>query len=329
MNLLFVRTGDSDQDSILPEAAKELWSFGVRSRLVWDVEPRWKHYLWTLGLPTCVVGLKTIRRFTPRWAKIFQQIKYDKVQEYQALEQAGIPVPKWVALHEGDEPDLSQFDDYVVTKPAAGCRGAFVRIMRRNRVRWRNFDLEHRRGESTAVIVQNYVHTGPKPVSYRVATVFGEPFYAWRVTAAKRRTPFEERAAGSQFFAGKTIVSTSKGCIMDPEVPADVVQFSKQVYKAFPDVPILAIDIIRDYDSQKLYVLELNTSSLNPVATPQSVSRIKREFGLDLYTQFGGAKALARGIFRRVNGHRDRKFLVRDEGRNEIMNESPYEVAEP
>ena len=300
MNVLLVRTSESDQNAVLSEVVKELHEFGVRARLVWDVTPRLKHRLWTFGLPTYVIALKPIKRFMPSWAKILQQVKYDKIQEYQLLDQAGIPVPKWTAINQGDVRDLSEFGDYVVTKPAGGCRGAFVRIMRRDRVKWRYLNLEHRRGKSTAIIIQEYIHTGSRAMSYRVTTCFGEPYYAWRTTAAYSRFSFEEEFTGSHFFAGKTIVSTSKGCVMDPNVPLDVVHFGTQVHKAFPNIPLLSIDIIRDNRSGALYVLELNTAGLVMVATPQSMNRIKYDFGFDPCAQFGGARAVARGIYNRT-----------------------------
>lgn len=301
MNVLLVRTHDPDQDSIWPEVVRELRRFGVRARAVWDSNPHLKHRLWTLGRPTYVIALKPIRRFAPWWAEILQQVRCDKIQEYEWLDRSGVPVPRWTAIHQGDVPNLSEFGDFVVTKPAAGCRGAFVRIMHRDRVRWRYLNLEHRRGESTAIIVQEYIHTGSRPVSYRVTTCFGEPYYAWKTTAAASRLRFEEGLKGAHFFAGKSIVSTGEGCTMDPEVPSDVIQFGTRVHEAFPDIPLLSIDIIRDDRSGALYVLELNTAGLIMVATPQSMSRIKHDFGFDPCVQFGGAKAVARGIYNRVN----------------------------
>ena len=150
--------------------------------------------------------------------------------------------------------------------------------------------------------MQEYIHTGPWPVSYRNATVFGEPMYGWRIVADRSRAPFEDQDRDSNFFAGRTIVSSGRGCTFDWEIPEDIFKFARQVHNlAFPHVPILAIDIIQDHETQKLYALEANTAGLNILITPTNGARIKRDFGLDLFHQFGGISAIARGIFGRIS----------------------------
>ena len=48
-----------------------------------------------------------------------------------------MPIPKWALMTKTKRPDLSNFGDYVVTKPDHGGRGAEVKIKRRGRVRWK------------------------------------------------------------------------------------------------------------------------------------------------------------------------------------------------
>ena len=297
MNILLVRHRDNDDDLILADVARELRALGARAGVVWDVKPRFKHQMWALGRETAVVSFRPLKWFKPLWAQMFEQRIYNKIEELCLLEQSGIPVPKWTILKRDTEPDLSGFEPFVVVKPGNGCRGALVRVMRRDRVRWRNLEVQERRGSTKELIVQEYIHTGPWPTSYRVATVFGEPIYGGRIVADRSRSPFEGRKRDSHFFDGRTIVSSSKGCTFDWEISEDVFEFARRVHGiAFPRVPILATDIIRDYETEKLYALETNTGGLNILITPTNGSRIKRDFGLDLFDQFGGVSAIARGI---------------------------------
>ncbi len=311
MNLLLVNHGEENQHVILPDVVNELAKLGgpYRCRLVGDVPPRAKHRIWTLGLPTVVISMRAVTavelRFVPSWATVWRQAAYDKVQECEFLQRAGIPVPKWAAIDEASRPDLTGFGEFVVVKPAHGSRGALVRVMRRDRVRWRPLEVEWHaftdtRGTSSRLLVQEYVHTGAWPISYRVGTIFGEPIYAWRMVASQTRPPFPEGKPDSAFFDGRTIVATSKGCRVDDLVPQDVLQLARMAHGAFPDVPLLGTDIIRDDTTGKLYVLEVNSSGGTFHLTSVVRERILKETGIDLLSQFGGAPAVARGIHQRL-----------------------------
>lgn len=302
-SVLLVRKGDEDEHHMLEQVRTQLQDLGIRTRLVWDGEPQLKHFLWSLtSAETVVISFRPICKFLPSWAKIFQQEKHDKISEYENLKEAGIPVPNWKEIRRDEEtPDLSDFPNFVVVKPANGACGALVRIMRREHVQWEPLDVKHKRSELDSIIVQEYIHTGPWPTSFRVATIFGEAIHAWCLTADRARTPFEGEEIDSDFFKGKTIVSSSKGCVYDAEVPEDVLELARRVHeRAFQNIPLLSIDIIRDYRTGKLYVLELNLCALNIVPTPAAGRHLREGFGFDPWMQFGGASAIARGIYRRI-----------------------------
>lgn len=301
MNVLLVT--DWDQDVFkFSEVAQELRSLGVRASIAHDVEPKIKHRLWTLGKETKIVSMLPLKKFLPSWAEIWQQKNYDKIQEYQLLEQAGIPVPKWAPVYENKTPDLSGFNEYVVVKPALGGRGAFVRIMRRDRVVYIPFATEAMGGViSPALIAQEYIHTGAWPISYRVGTVFGEPIYMFRSMANANRLPFYGSSFDANFFTGRSIVATAKGCSRDQEVPEDIINLARQAHlKAFPNIPLLGFDIVRDIWTHKIFVLEVNACGRTYQLANEDSERNLMEFGLDLNKQFGGMKAVARGIYQRL-----------------------------
>lgn len=312
MNLLLVTHGEEQQHQLLPDVVHAVRKLApdVRCRLVHDCAPRLKHRLWTLRRRTAVVSMRPVwswptPRFTPDWAVLWQQAPLDKVQEYAQLERAAIPVPRWTALGRHAAPSLSAFSPFVVVKPASGALGALVRIKRRDRVRWepsvvRVNPLSRGEAISETLIVQEYIHTGPWPTSYRVGTVFGEPIYALRVLADRNRKPFEERPRDARAFSNRTIVASSRGSTFDGTVPEDVIQFARQVHAAFPAVPLLGTDIVRDCDTGQLYVLEVNAAGWTFHLTSVAHERFLRESGIDLRTQFGGATAVARGLVGRL-----------------------------
>lgn len=308
MNVLLVIHYGENQQLILPQVVKELKKRRVRCHLVHDATPQLKHRFWTLGLPTTIISMLPLRKFIPQWATIWKQVWLNKIEECTLLEKAGIPVPKWCPLYPDREPDLSGFSEFVVVKPACGDFGAFVRVMQRDKVMWRSVEVKLRQPNGP-LLAQEYIHTGPWPVSYRVATVFGEPIYALRILADKRRRPFRGVERNSAFFDGKTIVASSKGCTMDLNVPEDVINLGKRAHAAFPTIPLLGSDIVRDLTTGQLYVLEVNAHGWVFHLTSPPGKKIEQDFGVDLSAQFGGASAVARGLYKRLceaenhNGH--------------------------
>jgi hypothetical protein len=308
-NVLLVAHEVDDEHEIVREVASQLTRLGVRARTVHDVPPALKHRLWTLGLPTSVFSLREPRRFRPTWASIWEPRTFGKAHECRVLEAAGIAVPRWTTTKEGEDLDLSGFSSLVVTKPDVGLRGAMVRMMRRNRVRHRTHRIAYSQEDSGTLIVQEYIHTGPWPTSFRVGTIFGEPLYTLRIEADRSRDPIPlDYRSQADAFTGKTIVASSKGCRMSPDVPQDILELGCKVHRAFPDMPLLATDILRDHETGQLYVIEVNTGcGLLPPATRE---RLKGDFGVDIRAQFGGcANALARGIYARVTDPRWRAPL--------------------
>ena len=300
INVLLVT--DWDKDILkFSEVARELRRLGVRARIAHDVEPQMKHRLWSLGIETKVISMFPLNKFLPDWAEVWQQKNYNKIHEYELLGRAGILVPKWVAVYENQTPDLSGFSEYVVVKPALGWRGAFVRIMRRDKVAYRPI-VTKVMGDtvSPALIAQEYIHTGTWPISYRVTTVFGEPILMFRSVAEASRQPFIGFTFDAQFFAGRSVVATAKGCSRDGQVPEDVINLARRAHQAFPDIPLLGIDIVRDYKTNQLFVLEVNAFGRTYLLADEHSQEHLDTFGFDLHQQFGGIKAVARGIYQRL-----------------------------
>lgn len=302
MNVLLVAREDENQWEVFPQVAEELRRMGVRCRLVHEVKPQLKHRIWTLGFPTTTISFLPLRKFIPSWGTIWQQEWLGKIEECRRLEKTGIPIPKWRAVYPDAEPDLTGFSEFVVVKPNRGAYGAYVRVMRRGKVRYRPLSVRGK-APSEALIAQEYIHTGPLPISYRVGTVFGEPIYAWRVTASHDREPFDTSKRGSDFFVGRSIVASSKGSSrFDLEVPADILALARQAHRAFPTIPLLGTDIVREEATGKLYVLEVNAIGWTFNLTSETGRSIQRDFGFDLFPQFGAAKAIARGLYGRLTG---------------------------
>lgn len=218
-----------------------------------------------------------------------------KSLQYAALERWSIPVPQWVPLTKGRQPDLGRFGPYVVIKPDRGGLGAEVKIMRRGRVRWRPVITDYA-GMSAALIVQTFIYTGPQPVSYRVSTLFGEALYCVRYEASHARPPLAGPQAFDRSLDGKgvNIVSTSKGCTIAPSYDEKVIRFAERAHEAFPETPVLGVDVVREQQSGQLFVLEVNPGGAGWHFAHERGLRAQREFGFSYEQQFDGLRKAAR-----------------------------------
>jgi amino acid adenylation domain-containing protein len=213
-----------------------------------------------LNLPnlfTLIFSPALIRNCPPVKGRIFCGQPLSKSEEYTALEKAGIPVPPWVLLTEEEKtPDLSKFDDYVVRKPNYGGMGAKVVIMKKNRVRWKPIITEAA-GLSPSTIVQKFIYTGTRPVSFRVTTLFGKVLSSNKYEASADRPEL----TGPQDFesaSGLSIVASARNSRFELNYDEEIIGFAESAHAAFPEIPLLGFDVLREVPTGKLYVSEAN-----------------------------------------------------------------------
>ncbi len=240
--------------------------------------------------PTLVFGPCTIRNLPTRRGRVCCGHPLSKSEEYEALARAGIPVPPWALLTENSHPDLSELGEYLVQKPEYGARGAEVRIVRQGRVRWRPI-LTAAAGPSYSTVLQRFIYTGPWPVSFRVNVLFGRVLYAVKLQARTDRPalqgPTDFRSPVRQ--QGVSIVSNARDSRMELCFDEGIIRLGERAHQAFPDIPLLGVDILREEPSGKLYVVEVNALGYNWNFTP----RERREWQVDIESQFDGVRKAA------------------------------------
>jgi hypothetical protein len=248
---------------------------------------------WLLsGRPTLAFSPPPLTHFHPRRGRVFQGIPLAKSEEYAALAAAGVDVPCYKLITEHDQPDCTELGPYVVVKPDRGGRGAKIRIMRSSRVRWEPQDTRIA-GHSDSLLAQEFIYTGPWPLSYRVTTLFGQVLWSLKVEASHERAPLP----GPDAFRknpGQNVVSNSKGCVMSLNFDEQVIRFAEEAHRAVPHIPLLGVDVIRRLPDGKLFVVELNASGwVWHFSSPLGL-RAQRKFGFSLESQFDGLRKAAR-----------------------------------
>jgi glutathione synthase/RimK-type ligase-like ATP-grasp enzyme len=180
----------------------------------------------------------------------------------------------------------------VVTKPEFGARGADVRIERRKVAKWtrpRTALSEQFGGPWNPRVAQEFVYTGVWPRSHRVVTLFGSALLAFRVEADHGRQPLPDRGS----FHGQSVVSSGQGCTFEAFDDPEIFSLAERAHAAFPRVPLLGVDILRDVDTKQLFVAELNGIGDTWDFSSPSGIQLQRQFSLDFETQFNGRRRAA------------------------------------
>lgn len=252
---------------------------------------------WTL--PTLVVSFAPLSRLRPVRGLVLQGRHLPKSTEYRRLQALGVAVPHWTQLNPGAPVSLDGFGPYVVTKPDYGARGADVRIRRTARVAWTPPQTALARtlgGRLNPMLVQQFIYTGPWPTSFRVTTLLGEVLWAARIEASRERPGLVEPAAFSS--GGYSIVSSGRGCRFSLCCEEQVLALAKRAHAAFPDVPLLGVDVLRDAHTRALYVIEANSLGFAWHFSSERGLQMQHEFGLDLDAQFNGRRRAAQRLAR-------------------------------
>lgn len=216
--------------------------------------------------------------------------RVNKVAEYDRLKAAGAPVPRWVEIKPDTVLDPKEWGPYVVVKPAAGRKGAFVFVQRTGRVRYRpraDFPQGHL-GRDGPMIAQEFIYTGPWPIAYRVSTYLGRAVTAISYEGRKDFPPLADEFSFGQ-SGGRSIVAAAMGGRISLIFDSDIIALAEWIHRsAFPEIPSLGVDIVRHARTGKLYVMECNLRGKGMLLTnSREGMQMQREFNLDFYGQFG------------------------------------------
>lgn len=229
-------------------------------------------------------------RLRPVRGPVLTAKRMGKFEDMERLEAHGIPVPRWMRIPPGEQPEIPDWGKFVLVKPSAAKRGAGIRVMRRGRVRQRDWDDDL--GER---FVQEFIYTGRWPVSHRVGTFFGRPIFCLRSEAAPDFPALEDvDSFGS--LGGVPIVASRRGCTYALCDDREIIDLAVRASAAFPDVPLLGFDVIREQPSGKLYIVESNPEGWTWMVSTTTGREIEKAFGFSIRDQFGAIKIAAQAL---------------------------------
>lgn len=249
--------------------------------------------------PTAYVEMDRIKWFRPLRGRRLGHARNGgiggKLWEYPILDAAGCPLPRWTEITPTTKLDPAEWGPYVVVKPSRGGRGAYVWVNKTGRVKYKppeSFPEGHP-GRRGPMLAQRFIYTGRWPTSYRVVTYFGRPILSIRYDGVREGAPLEgpDRFRDS---GGRSIVASAKGSHIELSAEPDVLALATRTHlDAFPDIPSLGHDIIREAGSGKLYLAEVNPGGESWMLTNGDGRKMQAQFNIDFYKQFGALDVIA------------------------------------
>jgi hypothetical protein len=212
--------------------------------------------------PTLVVALTSQYRLQIKRGRVLQNDQVMKLAQYEMFRKAGVPTPPMLPFRFGMTLDPLLLGEFVLIKPmdlALTSKGLGVQLFRRHRLERmapKDFPADHPVHQAReGYLVQKFIDTGRHPSFYRIQTFFGRILYSWQSTLKVPRCGLD--AADSEIE--RTVIASQGGekerkLVKEPDIP----QLAEKVHALFPDIPILAIDMLRDEATRQLHVLECN-----------------------------------------------------------------------
>jgi glutathione synthase/RimK-type ligase-like ATP-grasp enzyme len=220
-----------------------------------------------------------------------------KMKEYELLAREDFPFPKSKYISTLADLDDLDLNERFVIKPNKGGQGKDVFLVTAAACK----DVVRSKfGESNLdLIAQKSINTGPKPTSYRVFSVLGEVIYC--VKYESRTVDIEQSIAETNF--APVAANLTHDRIMELVNDQEIIELGERIHRQFPMIPVLGQDIVRDIDTQELYVLELNTSGWTWHLSSNFGIRFRKQFKLDYYGQFNALEKITRALARFTTAH--------------------------
>jgi hypothetical protein len=244
------------------------------------------------GRRTLVFSPVLIEQFSPIRGKVYMCRRLGKLEEIRRLAAAGLRVPETILLEPDTRLDPAVWGPFTVVKPNAGKQGGGVRLRRTHDVRWRepkslSVDDPH---YDQPILAQKFVDTGPLSRSFRVFTVFGRPVYSLASQSLTARPFISPEGIGPVDLA---IASNAGERQVELNFDPEIIEFGASACRAFQEIPVLGIDVIREAATGILYILEVNSAGYTWHFSSDYGQALLKNYNIDLAAQFGALDIIA------------------------------------
>lgn len=217
-------------------------------------EATWKN-------PTLLVSLAKGTDLTLPRGAILMSHMLSKLQQNEMFRLGGVRTPITARYEFGMRLDTKVWGEFVLMKPLLlrmTSHGAGIQVFRTFRLSGMtagDFPPSHI-VNGTPMLIQQFVDTGEFPQKYRALTLCGDVLYIARDTNFRPRP--ELSASDKMIEAGKFHNDGSDKVKIEFGQYPEIHEFARKMALAFPAVPLLGCDIVKDVHTGELYALEVN-----------------------------------------------------------------------
>jgi hypothetical protein len=218
------------------------------------------------------------------------------------MKTSGISVPHADEFKFGMNFPAEIWGEHVMIKPMPlhlTSNGLHMQVFRREKIAnttASDFPKDHLIHRSP-MIVQRFVYTGKYASNYRVLSLFGEALYVMKIQSLR---PSPNLTDSDEVIESADFTSKNHREYLFGDYP-DEVALAEKISRAFPRIPLLGIDIIREEATQKLYALEVNAGGNTwHYSSPMWAKRRLQfpEAARMMREQYSAFDAAARGLIR-------------------------------
>lgn len=250
--------------------------------------------------PTLIFSPLSLVRFKPVRGKVYAGSPMSKLDEMRLLAAAGLPVPRFEELTPRTLLAEADYGPLVIVKPSYrfATYGQGIELYRIRSVRYRPpQDYEERHpGRYAPMIAQRFIDCG-YPMTCRVLTIFGAPIFTYcRESTLPLVLPADQDRFEQHEYM-PTLPNRKTYMMRDP----DMLQLAADAYRAMPHIALQACDILREKDSGRLYLLEINPGGGTWMFSNEAAPGYREVLGIDdLSAEFDAFRTAARVLVERT-----------------------------
>lgn len=206
------------------------------------------------------VSFGPLGKFRPPRGPVLWNRAISKIEQFQRFLDAGIRTPKTSLFHFGMNLPEDEWGGLCILKPASlemtsSGRGLYLFRTKRLESLSATELPEGHFATKNPMLVQSFIETGTRFKVYRTLTLFGEVIYQ-NMTEAQSEHP----ALTSSDAEIESILPEPPRSLSGPAInlEADVMSFASKIHTAFPAIPLLGCDILKEHGTGNLYALEVN-----------------------------------------------------------------------
>lgn len=239
----------------------------------------------------------------PRGA-ILMSHQLSKLQQAEMFRLGGIRTPATATYEFGMPLDPQAWGEFILMKPKLlrmTSHGAGIQVFRTSRLSGmtaEDFPPSHAVNEMP-MLIQQFVDTGSLPQKYRALTLCGDVLYIAQDTNVTPRP--ELSASDGEIEAGKFHNDGSGDVKIEFGHYPEIHEFARKMAAAFPTVPLLGCDIVKDALHGQLYALEVNAGGNVWHFSSRMMAKRRKKFPGDeraRQAQYGAFDVAARALIR-------------------------------